>query len=199
MPERPRYPTEREFWRRLEVREVEPDLRESLAARTRREEAPVGRAASEALITAVAARLVPGAVPARALAAFLDAAFDRQLGRGDEREGLLPRDRLIPAGFAALEREARRVHHRSFTEVPVAAQDELLARAEKGDLPGHEGFESGYWFKRVLQLLLLAYGSDPRGMVQMGFPGPSYRPGHIWLDEREVAARARRKRGYLEL
>jgi hypothetical protein len=33
-------------------------------------------------------------------------------------------------------------------------------------------------------------------MVEMGFPGPSYRTGHVWLDEGEVAARAQRRRGY---
>jgi hypothetical protein len=45
-------------------------------------------------------------------------------------------------------------------------------------------------------VLFLAYGSDPRGMVEMGFPGPSYQSGHLWLDEGEVAARAARRRGY---
>jgi len=35
--------------------------------------------------------------------------------------------------------------------------------------------------------------------VFMGYPGPSYKPGHVWLDEGEVAARAARRKGYLRL
>jgi hypothetical protein len=33
----------------------------------------------------------------------------------------------------------------------------------------------------------------------MGYPGPSYKPGHVWLDRGEVQARTKRRRGYLEL
>ncbi|HEV3479122.1 MAG TPA: hypothetical protein VG144_06700, partial [Gaiellaceae bacterium] len=80
-----------------------------------------------------------------------------------------------------------------------AAQDALLAQAERGELDAGEWFDSAAWFKRIRGKLLLGYGSDPRGMVQMGFPGPSYKPGHIWLDRGEVAARAKRKPGYLQL
>jgi hypothetical protein len=35
--------------------------------------------------------------------------------------------------------------------------------------------------------------------VQMGFPGPSYKPGHVWLDRAETRARTQRKPGYLRL
>lgn len=75
----------------------------------------------------------------------------------------------------------------------------MLTRAEQGDLSGPSGFDSATWFKRTRGLLFLGYGSDPRGMVEMGFPGPSYESGHVWLDEGEVAARAARRRGYLVL
>jgi hypothetical protein len=72
-------------------------------------------------------------------------------------------------------------------------------RAEQGELPGPQGFSSQLWFSRVRDLALLGFGADPRGMVQMGYPGPSYKPGHVWLGNDEVAARAARKRGYMEL
>jgi hypothetical protein len=75
-------------------------------------------------------------------------------------------------------------------------QDALLTAAEKGELPGPGGFDSATWFKRMRGYLLVGDGSDPRGMVEMGFPGPSYKSGHVWLDEGEVAARARRTKGY---
>jgi hypothetical protein len=219
MPE-DRYPTLEEFWKRLEVREVEDDLQRALRDRARREEAGTPRLGPErgAVAAAVAARLIPSAaVPAMALAAFLDWSFDRRLGRGDEAAGVMATPDLIPAGLDALELVARDRHGLGFAELDAERQDALLAEAERGDLPGPETpgsgvmerlvdavtaeprFDSSVWFKRTRGKLLLGYGSDPRGMVEMGFPGPSYKPGHIWLDRGEVLARVRRRRGYLEL
>ncbi len=196
-----RYPTLEEFWLRLEARETEPDLRDALRERMRREERGTPRLGAERGIVAaaVAARLLPGAVPPEALAAFLDESFDRQLGRGDEQAGLMPTPELIPAGLDALEGEASARHGRPFVDLPPDEQDALLAEVERGELRGGERFDSSVWFKRIRGKLLLAFGSDPRGMVQMGFPGPSYKPGHIWLDQGEVLARAKRRRGYLTL
>lgn len=196
-----RYPTAEEFWRRLERREVELDLREALRARTQREQQGTPRLGPVRgeVAKAVAARLLPGDVPADGLAAFLDWSYDRQLGRGDEADGKLPTPELIPAGLDVLDEEARTRHARGFAELDGAAQDELLARAEKGDLQGGRGFDSTIWFKRTRGKLTLGYGTDPRGMVQMGYPGPSYKPGHIWLDRGEIKARTKRRRGYLTL
>jgi hypothetical protein len=203
MPE-PRYPTLEEFWQRLDARDVEPDLREALRERTHREDRGTPRLGAErgTIALAVARRLLPSAaVPAEALAAFLDWSFDRPLGRGDERAGIMPTPELIPAGLDALEHTAQQRHGSGFAKLEDTLQDELLAEAERGalGLPGVEGFDSGIWFKRTRGKLVLGYGSDPRGMVEMGFPGPSYRPGHIWLDRGEVLARTRRRKGYLQL
>lgn len=197
MPE-PRYPTLDELWRRLEVRQVEPDLVEELEARTHREERGVHRLPA-ATTVAVVARLLPGTIPPEALAAFLDEHYDRPLGRADDKDGVLPREQLIPAGFTALDAAADDRHGRPFAELEPEQQDALLAVAERGDLPGPDAFDSATWFTRMRGLVLVGFGSDPRGMVVMGYPGPSYRPGHVWLDEGEVAARVARKRGYLQL
>jgi hypothetical protein len=197
-----RYPTLDEFWRRLEVRKTEPDLRVALAERLRREERGTPRLGETrgAVAAAVAGRLLPGsAVPATALAAFLDDAFDKQLGRGDERAGVMPTPTLIPTGLDRLDELAGRDYGRGFPALAEEAQDELLRRAERGELEGAERFDWSVWFKRLRGKLLLGYGSDPRGMVQMGFPGPTYRTGHVWLGRAEVAARADRKPGYLQL
>lgn len=190
-----RYPTLEEFWRRARGRGVEPDLVRALEERASADGASLQRLRPEATVVAVVDRLLPGsAVPPRAIAAFVDAHYDRQLGRGDERTGTLPRERLIPLGFEVLEGAAGR----PFAELPAEEQDRLLAQAEAGDVTGPEGFDSRLWFQRLRDLVLLAFGSDPRGMVQMGYPGPSFQPGHLWLGPDEVAARAARRRGYEE-
>lgn len=189
-----------EFFRRLDVRHTEPDLRQELRGRLERERRRVSRVGDPAVVAAVCERLLPSAaVPPQALAVFVDETFDQQKGRGDEQAGLMPRERLIPTGFDVLGAAAGRERGRSFAELEPAAKDELLGRAERGELPGPQGFDSTTWFQRVRELVLLGYGSDPRGMVEMGFPGPSYRPGHVWLSELQVRARADRHPGYLEL
>jgi hypothetical protein len=198
MPE-PRYPTLDEFWKRLSVRDVEPDLRSTLESRLQREQLPIQRVGQEATVIAVIARLLPGAVPAKALAVFLDNAFDQQLGQANERIGVMPRGELIPTGFVVLDTAARETHGMDFAKLSPEQQDALLEKAERGELGGSERFNAAIWFSRVRDLALLGFGSDPRGMVQMGFPGPSYKPGHIWLDDKEVAARTKRKPGYLKL
>jgi hypothetical protein len=188
-----------EFWNGLRRRGVEPDLFDTLKGRADRSTAAVERVGDEALVVAVASRLMPGAVPADVLAAFLDENFDAQLGRGDERIGVMPRAELIPAGFRVLEDEASQRHGSSFVDLPDDARDRLLSDAEEGRLEGPEAFDAAEWFRRVRDLLLLGYGSDPRGMVEMGFPGPSYAKGHVWLGEAEVARRAQRAPGHEEL
>src|SRR5687768_4932784 len=106
MSDESRYPTLEEFWRRLEIRDVEPDLRDALRARASPEAGRVERVGVEATVVTVAALLLPGDVPAQALAVFLDHMFDRPFGRADDRAGLMPREDLIPAGFALLDVEA---------------------------------------------------------------------------------------------
>jgi hypothetical protein len=194
-------PSLEDFWRRLEMRHVEPDLAAMLRERTRREVGSVRRLADRATVEAVASRILPGAVPAAALAVFLDENFDQQLGRAEESAGRLPRDALLPLGFTALDAagalragEAAGPVGGAFARLGVAEQDLLLESAERGVLAAPAGvdatrFSSSDWFRRIRDLLLLAYGSDPRGMVQMGFPGPSYEPGNLWLDQLEVAQR----------
>lgn len=197
MPE-PRYPTLPELWQGLDDRGTEPDLRAMLEQRTRREGDGTPRLGERlgAVATAAAERILPGVVPATALAAFLDESFDRPLGRGDERHGVMPTAALLPAGLDALDREATRRHGAAFAELAGADQDALLAEAEHGELRGPDRFDSRTWFQRLREKLLLGYGSDPRGMVEMGFPGPSYRTGHVWLGSGEVRARTLRRPGY---
>jgi hypothetical protein len=193
----PRYPKDlAEFWRRLDRRRLEPDLRRTLEERAARASGEVRRVGDPATVGAFVEALLPGSeVPAAVLAAFLDANFDRQMGRGDERTGTLPRAELIPAGFAALDRAAGEPFH----TLGQAAREQVLASAERGDLPGPEGFDSALWFRRTRDLVMLGFASDPRGMVQMGYPGPSYQPGYLWLGWGGPEARRKHRAGYERL
>ena len=131
-------------------------------------------------------------MPAPVIAEFIDANFDKQMGRGDERHGTLPRAELLPAGLVALDAEAGAAFH----AIGPERQRALLASAEAGKLKGRDGFESALWFARLRELAILAYASDPRGMQEMGFPGPSFRPGYLWLGYAGPDARAKQRPGY---
>jgi len=195
MPDQ-RFPTEAEFWRRLDKRHVEPDLSNALHQRAGRNQGVVQRLGRQATVTAFVEQLLPGsAVPSSVIAQFLDEHFDEPMGRSDEKAGVMARSELATSGFAQLDEAAGG----DFSSLTAEAQRDLMSRAERGELKGAPGFDSATWFKRLRDLALLGYGADPRGMVQMGYPGPAYQPGHVWLDYGEVQSRVERKPGYLEL
>jgi hypothetical protein len=189
-----RYPASLdEFWDRLNARKLEPDLHRALRERAGRETGAVTRLGDAETVRSVVEALLPGsAVPASVIAEFVDAHFDQQLGRGDERTGIMPRAELVPAGFAALEQAAAAPFHTLAADV----RHSLLVDAESGKLAGPPGFDSATWFKRLRDIVLLAFASDPRGMLQMGYPGPSYQPGYLWLAWDAPAARRNRRAGY---
>lgn len=188
-----RYPSLFEFHERMEARGTEPDLRSALRQRSETSVGEVSRLGEAGTVVAFVELLLPAArVPSSVLAAFLDGSFDRQMGRGDEREGALPRSELLPMGFRVLDSAAGG----PFGELPQEEQRALMRKAEKGELAGPPGFDSALWFKRARDLVLLGFGSDPRGMVQMGFPGPSYETGYLWLGYGGPDGRNRRRPGH---
>jgi len=181
------------FWDRLDAREVEDDLRAAFRERAARTSGAVSRMGAQASLVAVVEQIFPrAAVPATVIAEFIDTNFDKQMGRGDERHGTLPRVELLPAGLVALDSEAGAPFH----SIGPERQRSLLATAEAGKLKGREGFDSALWFARLRELAILGYASDPRGMQEMGFPGPSYRPGYLWLGYAGPDARAKQRPGY---
>jgi hypothetical protein len=195
MPEQ-RFPTEAEFWQRLDKRHVEPDLRQTLEGRAANVEGSVSRLGRQDTVVAFVEQLLPrSAVPASVVAQFIDEHFDQPMGRSDEKASVMPRAELAMTGFRQLDEAAGG----DFAAVSPEQQRDLMMRAERGELSGASGFDSATWFKRLRDLALLGYGADPRGMVQMGYPGPAYQPGHVWLDYGEVQARSKRRPGYLEL
>jgi hypothetical protein len=119
-----RFPTLEEFWQRLEKRRVEPDLREQLRERIRREQRGVQRLPAATTIAFVA-RLLPGTIPPEALAAFVDEHFADRLGVANETVGVLPRDQLIPLGFATVDEAAVQRNGQPFADLPGELQDEV--------------------------------------------------------------------------
>src|SRR4051812_15930252 len=132
MPEQG-FPTEAEFWQRLDKRYVERDLRKTLEGRAADLEGPVSRLGRQETVFAFVERLLPGAaVPAWVVAKFIDEHLDEPMGRSDEKAALMPRAELAMTGFRQLDEAAGG----DFAKVASEQQRELLTRAEKGELAG---------------------------------------------------------------
>src|SRR3954466_14063381 len=130
MPE-PRFPTQDEFWRRLDRRKAETDLRDGLKSRASQVDGAVKQLGRASTVTAFVAQLLPGsAVPASVIAQFLDEHFTEAMGRADEKASLMPRAQRATTGFIQLDEAAGG----DFSSLPAQEQQDLMGRAERGEL-----------------------------------------------------------------
>ena len=143
------------------------------------------------ILRAVIGRVLPQPEEARIdLAARLDAQL--HAGQGDGwRFAKLPDDgRAYMQGLSVLEREARARHGQGFAELADHLQDELLARAARGDLDGAvsgllNGAQMQLWFEDVRSDAVKLYVSHPATLARMGYSGIGYggdgdiKPGSI--------------------
>jgi hypothetical protein len=151
------------------------------------------------ILRAMIGRVLPQPEEARIdLAARLDAQL--HAGQGDGwRFAKLPDDgRAYMQGVSVLEHEARARHGHGFAELADHLQDELLARAARGDLDGAvsgllNGAQMQLWFEDVRSDAVKLYVSHPATLARMGYSGIGYggdgdiKPGFnlIGLGERE--------------
>lgn len=102
------------------------------------------------------------------------------------RTGPLPHDG--PAwkiGLAAFDAEAQSAFEKRFHELAPAQQDELLHRAQAGDLdnPAWGDMPAKLFFsKRVLVDVPAAYYSHPTAWSEIGFGGPASPRGYVRME-----------------
>ncbi|MEW5744754.1 MAG: gluconate 2-dehydrogenase subunit 3 family protein [Nitrospirota bacterium] len=154
------------------------------------------------LLGAVLDRLIPQDEGERIdLVGFVDGALGKPLGRGDRREGIPEEAGLFHKGLTGIQETAQAMFGRSFVELHETQQDAVLGAIQDGAAKGGvwRDIPSPYFFTRLMTKALTGYCAHPFAWMRMGFPGPSYPEGYVWITEQEVQARRRHFPGWKTL
>lgn len=141
-----------------------------------------------AVLRAVADRIVPqptGRDLPIPVAALVDDKLASGEGDGYRHAGLPEQGDAWRRGLAALDAEAKRAFGTGFAALGGWARDEILRKAEAGDLadPIWEGMNPGLFFKqRVLPDLVKAYYAHPTAWNEIGWGGPASPRGYVRMD-----------------
>ena len=139
-------------------------------------------------LCAICDRIVPqpaekqGFIPVAAL-------VDNKMQEDDQdgyREPQLPKmQEAWRRGIAALDSEARERYGTRFYELATGEQDELLHKAERGELKcaAWKGMPSDTFFqRRVLSDVVSAHYSHPTSWNEIGWGGPASPRGYVRMD-----------------
>lgn len=151
------------------------------------------------ILQAVLDRLIPQTEHEKIdLVSFLDWAIGKPLGRGDREEGLPPEEELFRRGVNGIEESSMGMYSHSFVGLRKDEMDEVLTAIQEGRAPGNTWKEIPQvkFFKRILSKALIGYCAHPFVWMRMGFPGPSFPEGYIWIEEKEVLQRKKHFRGW---
>jgi hypothetical protein len=161
--------------------------------RRRLEELPPVRFLTEheaRLLEAVVKRLVPQ--PDRAeddrvpIVPWIDEKLHHDRRDGYRYEELPPLREAWRLGLAGIDESARLLHGGSFAELAEPAQDDVLARLQRGNAPGQtwERLPATRFFRDVLCLTVVkTYYAHPTAWSEIGYSGPSSPRGHVrnWM------------------
>lgn len=156
---------------------------------------------AEALVLKAALeRLVPRAGEDERidLVGFLDEAVGKPYGRGDRQTGMPEEKELFHKGIAGITETAMQMHGKRFEELPAERRDGVLKELQAGTAPGNtwKSIPSAHFFTKLLSKALVGYCSHPLAWLRMGFPGPSYPEGYVWVTHHTVPARRKHKPGW---
>jgi hypothetical protein len=143
-----------------------------------------------AALSAIAARIVPQPTtrPPIPVGALVDRKLHADISDG-YRPAEMPRQREAwRRGLRALDAEARTGSGRPFAQLADTEQDQLLQRAEAGDLKAPDWGDmrcDSFFKRRLLHDIVLAYYSHPTAWSEIGWGGPASPRGYVRLDTNE--------------
>lgn len=132
------------------------------------------------------------------LVGYVDKVIGRPLGRGDRPEGLLPENELFKEGLVAIDQASKLLMQKPFSELSLPNRSDFLRRLQSEGVSGEiwERVPFQTFLTRLLMKALTGYCSHPRVWLRMGFPGPSYPEGYVWITEAEIRQRRRHFPGW---
>ncbi len=167
-------------------------LIERMETRFHREKPEVFSNEEMVLLDAVLSMLIPQRADERIdLAGFLDWAVNKPLGRGDRRADMPAEDVLFHRGLEGIQETSREMFGRRFEELEPEKQKTVLEMIQRGLAKGEtwDSIPSHFFFTRLLSKALIGYCAHPFAWMRMGFPGPSYPEGYVWITQHEIRAR----------
>ncbi len=142
------------------------------------------------LLEAVAARLIPQGNRAAAqrvsIVPWIDEKLHRDWRDGYRYEDLPPLRETWRLGLSGIDETARVLHARSFADLDMSAQDDVLSSIQRGDAPGQRWtrLPATRFFRDVLCLTIVrTYYAHPTAWSEIGYSGPSSPRGHVrnWM------------------
>jgi hypothetical protein len=132
------------------------------------------------------------------LVGFLDWATGRPLGRSDRQPGMPDEPELFRLGLQGINQTSLARFGSHFRELPGTQQDEVLQAIQEGQAEGEiwKRIPSKYFFIRFYGKALMGYFAHPKAWMRIGFPGPSYPEGYLWVNIGQVRQRHRRQPGW---
>lgn len=157
----------------------------------------------EALILgAMLDRLIPqeGVDPKIDLVGFLDWAIPKPLGFGHRYEGMPDEPTVFREGLKGVDETSRAMFEgKVFRELHDDEQDQVLRAVQEGRAEGGvwQSIPSVRFFTSLMNKALCGYCAHPRVWVRIGFYGPAYPEGYVWVTKREVKSRHEKRPGHL--
>lgn len=125
------------------------------------------------------------------LVGFVDWALGKPLGRGDRQGGMPDEETLFRNGLVGIQETAYVMFREPFTGLLASRQDEVLRAIQEGTAQGEtwRTIPPGYFFSRLMMKALTGFCAHPFSWMRMGFPGPGYPEGYVWITAKEIMAR----------
>ena len=123
--------------------------------------------------------------------AHIDNELCNPIGESERKAGMPPQAALVRNGLFALDAVARYRHSRLFHQCDTAAQFQMVAALQNGQLEALLEWQAAPqrdFFNKLLTLTVESYAAHPTVWSEMGYAGPAYPRGyyHIELNIRDA-------------
>jgi hypothetical protein len=132
------------------------------------------------------------------LVGFLDWAVGKPLGRGDRQPNMPDEPDLFHQGLQGVDETSQARFGKRFRDLSGDQQDQVLRSIQEGQAEGQvwQRIPSHMFFIRFYSKALMGYFSHPKAWMRIGFPGPAYPEGYLWVNAGQVKQRHLRKPGW---
>lgn len=132
------------------------------------------------------------------LVGFMDWAIPKPLGIGSREEGMPDEETLYHEGLRGVDETASAMHGKRFVQLSEKQKDDVLRAIQEGTTEGDvwKRIPSDAFFRQLMSKAIMPYCAHPRTWMRIGFYGPAYPEGYVWVSPHEVKMRHEDKPGH---